>query len=60
MLFINEELSRWLRETPERNLETLKRKNDNFRLNIDNLMDTQENTRTKNNSEIFETRKIIL
>ena len=38
---LTEELSRWLSETPERNLETLKDRMKNFRLNIVNLMDLQ-------------------
>lgn len=58
-----EELSRWLNQTPERNLETLKERMRTFRLNIDNVMDIQQNTREqqeqRNNlaDRIFQTRQ---
>jgi hypothetical protein len=38
---LTDELSRWLSETPERNIENLKERMKFFRLNIDNLMDLQ-------------------
>jgi len=55
-----EELSRWLNQTPERNLETLKERMGTFRLNIDNVMDIQQNTREQINNitdHIFQTRQ---
>jgi hypothetical protein len=45
-----EELSRWLSDTPERNLENLKERMKIFRLNIDNLMDTQNDAQERQNN----------
>jgi hypothetical protein len=60
IISLYEELSRWLNETPERNLENLKERMKIFRLNLDNVMDTQKNTQEQTNNlvnRLFETRQ---